>query len=196
MDNTEKTIYILDPKEGEVKGKIVVPLGSPSGMDWDGNFYLLADKLSKLVVRVNHKGTASPLVDLTRCKPLNGENVFLVEDSLPWGIAWTGDSLWISSSAGYSSSLYNLDLKELAIKSGFRAHGPEPRGLYFDRKSKSLLSVDARNLEVRRLTLDGKLINVLTKLPGKAPTGITMDENGYLWIADEKERKIFKVRWE
>lgn len=194
-DAEEKVIYILDPSaEGEVKEKFSVPL-TPSGIDWDGELFLLTDSRSKYVIKVDMNGKVVSLINLNLVKFEKMMPAFLTQNSSIWGVAWNSDSIWVSCEAGYSSSIYNIIPEDLTIKQRFWAHGPRPKGLYYDIEKRSLLSVDARNLEITRISREGKLIDVLRELPSNAPTGITLDEDNNLWIADEKENKIFKVRW-
>jgi len=183
-------------EKGAVLSKFLSPCKSPRGLTWDGRDLLVLDGSTKIVHRIRiQDGYGILALDLTKTKTREETPLLPRKDTSATGIAFGKGSLWVSLVAGYSSSIYRINLTEQSVEERFWAHGPEPRGMFYDEKGGYLWVVDSSNREIRRLTLSGKLADVKIPTPEKSPTGLTLDEEGNLWIADSATRMIYKIKW-
>ncbi|NOZ76539.1 MAG: hypothetical protein GXO65_02445 [Euryarchaeota archaeon] len=108
-------------------------------------------------------------------------------------MAWGRNELWVTCMAGYSSSVYRIDIKKAVVVGHFFAHGPKPRGISFDTAEENIWIVDERNREFRKFTPEGKWTKVSVASPIEKPRGLSLDSKGNFWTSDRKTGKFYRI---
>lgn len=115
----------------------------------------------------------------------------------PSGIAFNNDytSYWIVS--GGSERIYKTDLNGNILET-LSYKGNDPEGIYYDANSSSLWIVEEELREIVQVDLTGKLLNRnktnITGSYNNGLEGITVDENGNVYLVNEKNpRAIFML---
>jgi sugar lactone lactonase YvrE len=197
VDDETNKLYQLDP----VKGKVILELAIPSllglndmnlcGLTWNGSYLLVADCTSKTLYRVDPKErSAKVLINLLEVKRGQGIRSIAMKESPITGLAWDGACLWAAFAAGYSSSVYRIDLAAGTLIQHFFAPGPKPQGLAWD--GNYLWILDSRNRVIYKFSAIGKWTGVSFPSPKGSPAGLAFDGK-YLWNVDKETRMIYKI---
>ena len=190
LGKTENALYRYDPAARKILAKLPAPCKDPRGLSWDGSSLLVSDQKTHVVYQVEPVGgTSKELLDLDKCEAV--EKLPVMPRDLPslTAIASDGKHLWAAFAAGYSSSVFKVDLQKRRIVGQMWAHGPEPEGLHLD--GDRLVCIDGRNGEIRRLDARGKAVEV-TRIPTKSARGLTYDGSGY-WYFNPEENQLIKL---
>ena len=181
----------------EMTSHIPSPVENPGGLAWDGRQFYVADRIKKVVLRVDPEtGQATPALSLLDLKHDGHPLVFLSEGSVVTDIAWGQGHLWLSCKAGYSSSIYGIDVKAGKIMRHFKARGPEPEGVSFDAGEEYIWTVDARNREFSQFTPNGKWTEQTLSSPVARPSGLALDDQDSFWTLDRETRKVCQIKRE
>lgn len=199
VDDETNKIYQLDPAEGKITLELSIPpvLGLADvdlgGLTWDGSHLLVSDDTAKRVYRVDPKErSAKLLIDLLKAKRDKGIRSIAMRTSLLTGLAWDGTYLWATFIAGYSSSVYEIDLTTDTLVTHFWAPGPEPQGLTWD--GKYLWIVDSRDQgSIWQFSPIGEWTGISFPSPAGSPTDLAFD-GVYLWNVDKETHMIYQIK--
>jgi hypothetical protein len=181
----------------QAKAAILSQVKNPAGLAWDGSKLYVADRFNKTIFRTTSTGEEMELVlSLKELKPLDKPLVFLVEPSEVTSLAWGKGLLWFACKAGYSSSFYAIDLSRKRIVHHFRAQGPEPEGISFDKREEFIWTLDARDGDLIKFTAEGKWTGETLPSRVNNPTGLILDEKDNFWTFDRRVRKLCQVMQE
>jgi sugar lactone lactonase YvrE len=183
--------------EYQAKADIVSKVKNPAGLAWDGKKLYFADRFNKTIFRTTSSGEETELVlSLKELKSLDKPLVFLIESSEVTSLTWGKGLLWFACKAGYSSSFYAIDLSRKKIVRHFRAQGPEPEGISFDKQEEFIWTLDARNEDLIKFTAEGQWTGVTLPAHVENPTGLTLDEKDNFWTYDQKAGKLCQIKQE
>ncbi len=181
----------------ETHRDLASPVQNPGGMAWDGEKFLVADRLAKVVFRVHpDTGVAEPVLDLLELRQGEGPEVFRAPSSQVSDLAWGHGHLWVACQAGYSSSVYRIDIDAKQVIQHFWAPGPKPVGLSFDSQEEFLWTADASNREFREFTSQGEWTEAQVASPVARPYGLALDDEDSFWTSDEETGQICQIKRE
>jgi sugar lactone lactonase YvrE len=181
----------------ETLSYIPCPVKNPGGMTWDGADFLVSDRFDKVIFKVNPaSGLATKVLTLAELKKGEKAEVFQAKASQVTDIAWGQEHLWVAAQAGYSSSVYRIDLKAKSIVQHFYARGPKPEGVSFDAKGEFLWTVDASNQEFSQFTQKGEWTDVAVSSPVKKPSGLALDDQEAFWTSDQESGQVYQIKRE
>ncbi len=164
---------------------------------WDGKNVLVADRYKRTVARVDPaNGRETLVMDPTALAFGKHDTALLTGDAILGDIAWQDGLLYLAVQAGYSSTIYGIDVRKKRVVSHQPAPGPKPWGLDFDPADGSMYTVDGRNRELRRFAKSGTV--EVTELPAewKEPRGLSFDPERGLWSADWSTGDVLRMRVE
>jgi hypothetical protein len=192
MDRSRGEILELQRATGGVLRRLGLDLAAPKGLAFDGQLLWVADEAAKTVRAFD---------------PQEGQRVRAIPLEIPSGkgfrsleaLAWDGKFLWTAISAGFSSSINQIDPATGRIVRSFFADC-DPRGLASDGLRLWTLCfngpdhpavVDERLLgaEEGELTRSRRFIR---KLEGRDPAGLSFDGQ-FLWYADAGGRRAVRL---
>jgi sugar lactone lactonase YvrE len=173
------------------------PVKNPGGLAWDGQAFLVADRYDKAVYRVDpDSGVAEPVLNLAELKYGGAPEIFRAEASQVTDITWGREHLWVACQAGYSSSVFRIDVQAGEVVQHFWARGPKPEGITFDAEGAYLWTVDASNREFSQFTPDGEWTEETAPSPIDRPCGLAMDDQGAFWTSDEESGLVYQIERE
>jgi streptogramin lyase len=179
----------------ETGRSLTSPVKTPGGMAWDGERLLVADRLVKVIFKVNpESGTATQALDLSDLQFGRMPAVLRAANSQVSDIAWGLGHLWVTCVAGYSSSVYRIDLETRAVVQHFRARGPKPEGVSFDIRGEFLWTVDARNQEFSQFTPKGEWTDTTVPSPLEKPSGLALDDQDAFWTFDQETGQVYQIK--
>ncbi len=176
--------------------RINSPVAHPGGMTWDGQDFLVADRLQKQIYRINpNNNETTPLLLLTDLK--QGDiGILQAPASQIADIAWGQGDLWVACQAGYSSSIFRIDPKKQAVVQRFWTRGPKPEGISFDQIEEYLWTIDARNKEFSQFTPKGEWTENSFSSPVEQPAGLALDPDYAFWTLDCDLKKVVQIKME
>lgn len=192
VDEETKKLYRTDFRSGAVLQPLDINIKRPKGLAFDGKLVWVADEETKKIHAVN---------------PDNGQIVKTIKMEIPKekgfksfeGITWDGKHLWTAFFAGFSSSFNQIDTESGRIIRSIFADC-NPRGIASDGRylwsicynGKKLPSkIDRRKiLEKEHEMLCSRVF--IKDIEGMNPIGLAYDGQ-YLWYADGKLKKVFRV---
>jgi hypothetical protein len=176
---------------------VASPVKTPGGIAWDGKEFLVADRLVKVVFRVNpESGAAIQVLDLSELKFGGMPAVLRATNSQVSDIAWGQEHLWATCAAGYSSSLYRIDLDMGMVVQHLWASGPKPTGVSLDVKEEYVWTVDGSNQEFCQFTSGGEWTGTKAASPIARPSGLALDEEDAFWTSDEETGQVYQIKRE
>lgn len=190
LDKAKNVLREYDPVNRNTVKTYPAPCKNPHGLSWDGARLLVPDEKTHEVHVVNPlDGSSDRMVDLNKCS--TSTKLPVLPKDLPdlTAVTWDGKYLWAAFTAGYSSSIFKVDPKKGTIEQHMWAHGPNPEGLFWD--GTYLVSIDARNKEIRKLDKNGNAAQIAA-LPSEFPHGLTFDGSFY-WYFDAKRSQFLKI---
>jgi len=190
-------IFRLKPKVAGkylVAGRIPSPSKNIAGLAWDGQQFYVADRLEKVILRVKpDTGQAFPALDLQKLDPAGMPLVFRVKGSEVTDIAWGKGLLWVTCMAGYSSSVYAIDVQTQRVVRHFRDRGPQPEGISFDHREEYFWTLDASNREFSQFTPQGEWTEEELPSPIARPTTLALDDQDTFWTVDRNTKQVVQV---
>ncbi len=181
----------------QTAGQFKSPVKSPGGMAWDGKEFLIADRIDRVIFNVNpESGIANPVLDLADLEYGDAPALFQTRGSQPTDIAWGQGHLWLTCQAGYSSSIFRIDLKTGRVVQHFKARGPKPEGISFDVRDEYFWTVDSRNQEFSQFTSGGEWTEQTVPTPVAKPSGLALDDQGAFWTTDQETKQVYQIKGE
>ncbi len=189
-----KKVSGLEETYGGAHRDVRSPIKNPMGLTWDGKEFLLCEEGTKTVYKITDTGESAKVLDLKEVKfgklpPILQSDACLVTD-----LAWGRNALWVTCMAGYSSSVYRVDIKNKKAIGHFFAHGPKPRGISFDTQEKNIWIIDESNREFRKFSTGGEWKKISVPSPVEKPRGLSLDSEDNFWTSDRKTGKIYKIK--
>lgn len=176
----------------QITKKLKIPFTNPGGMAWDGKKIIIADRINKVVHLLNPAtGNTESVISLSELKFKDGPEMFRVKGTEVTDITWALGHLWATCKAGYSSAIYEIDLKAGKIVKHNKSRGPDPEGISFDSSETYYWTVDSRNLEFSQFTPDGVWTEVAFPSPVKKPQGLGIDDRDTFWTLDLDTKKVY-----
>ncbi len=188
-DRSSGEILEVLPSSGAVLRRLTLDLGQPRGLAFDGSQLWVADQKAMRIQAFDPGGERTRSIPLAVPK----EKGF---GSLE-AIAWDGEYLWTAISAGFSSSLNQVDPRDGRIVRSLFADC-DPRGLASDGERLWTLCYNGKN---RPATVDERLLlpddkdflrsrRFFKKAEGQSPSGLAYDGD-FLWYTDaERNRAV------
>jgi sugar lactone lactonase YvrE len=171
------------------------PAKNPGGIAWDGQEFLVADRVAKVVFRVNpESGAAVQVLDLSELQFGDMPAVFRATNSQVSDIAWGLGHLWATCLAGYSSSLYRIDTDTGMVVQHLWASGPKPTGVSLDVKEEHVWTVDGSNQEFCQFTSGGEWTGTKLESPVARPRGLALDAEDAFWTSDEQTGQVYQIK--
>lgn len=187
----------VDASTYETSRSIASPVKTPGGMAWDGELFLVADRNDKVIFKVNpESGAATQVLDLSDLQFGGMPAVFRATNSQVSDIAWGQGHLWATCSAGYSSSLYRIDIGMGMVVQHLWASGPKPTGVSLDVKEEYVWTVDGSNQEFCQFTSEGEWTGTKLGSPVVRPSGLALDAEDAFWTSDEQTGEVYQIRRE
>ena len=181
----------------ETYGHVPSPVKNPGGLAYDGKDFLVADRYDKVVFKVNpESGLATPVLTLSEVKYGDAPEIFQAKASQVTDLAYGMGDLWMTCQAGYSSSVYRIDLKAGAVVQHFWARGPKPEGISFDVRDEFLWTVDASNQEFSQFTPKGEWTEMAVASPVTKPNGLALDDQDAFWTSDQETGQVYQIKRE
>lgn len=181
----------------ETHSRITCPAKNPSGLTWNGRDFLISDRFDKVIFTVNPESGLTKLVlALAEVKYGDAPAIFQAKASQVTDIAWGHEHLWVVIQAGYSSSVYRIDLERGAVVQHFRARGPKPEGISFDLRDEYLWTVDSSNQEFSQFTPKGEWTELAEPSPVAKPSGLAMDDQDAFWTSDQETGQVYQIKRE
>jgi len=192
VDEETKKLYGTDFRSGAILRSLDINIERPKGLAFDGKLIWVADEKTKRIHAVN---------------PDTGQIVKTIKMEIPKekgfksfeGITWDGKHLWTAFFAGFSSSFNQIDTESGRIIRSIFADC-NPRGIASDGRylwsicynGKKLPSkIDRRKiLEKEHEMLRSRVF--IKDIKGMNPIGLVYDGQ-YLWYADRKLKRVFRV---
>jgi sugar lactone lactonase YvrE len=173
------------------------PVKNPGGLTWDGKAFFIADRFDKVIFRLDPETSlVAPTLDLSEVEYGDAPEVFQAKASQVTDLTWGHGHLWLACQAGYSSSVFRIDLEKGQVVQHFWARGPKPEGLAFDMKAEFLWTVDDSNQEFSQFTPDGEWTETSAPSPVLIPNGLSMDEQDAFWTSDRETGLVYQIAWE
>jgi len=177
--------------------KLKIPVTNSGGMAWDGKNLIVADRTTKVIHLLDREsGVERDTILLADLKYFGGPEIFRVSNSEVTDIDYGQGHLWATCKAGYSSVIYEIDLKAKKIVSHCRSHGPEPEGISFDTKEEYFWTIDGRNRELSQYTNKGEWTEQLLSTPMKKPRSLGLDYKDTFWTLDLETKMVYNFRKE
>lgn len=170
---------------------------STGGLAWDGARYLVADAATRRITGVDSStGYSELLIDPMDLDFGSFSRVLRTEGARIGDIAWDGDSLWVTCIAGYSSSIYRVDLSTKVVLSHRWAPGPRPVGIDLEPVVRNLHVVEGRSRELRRLDEAEQWTGA--ELPGEIeePKGLSFETPSRIWVGDAVTGAVYGLALE
>lgn len=198
-------------------------LANPSGIALSGSFLYVADTDNKLIRKITsngvHSGVSSTLAGIGTNGYVNGDALTVAVFSSPTGIAVSssGDVFVTDTancavrkiSAGQVSTLAGAGpgLTSCGSTDGTAtaARFDHPTGIALDPNSGDLYVADTVSNKIRRITQQGVVTTIAgsgvsgsadgtgTSATFNTPTGIAVDSNGHVFVAEYASGKIRKI---
>jgi len=156
-----------------------------AALTWDGSQLIAGNRTSRKIYRINAVSRQETLlVDPASLDFGRFGRALEVIDAVIGDIAWNRGLLYLAVQAGYSSAIYGIDTARQRVTSFRNAPGPRPCGLDFDPADDALFTVDSRNRELRRFSVDDK--EDIAELPPDwtEPSGLSFAADRRLWSVD------------
>lgn len=186
-----------EPGVYETYSHVSSPVKNPGGLAWTGKDFLIADRFDKVIFKVNpESGLATPVLTLSELEYGDAPAIFQVKASQVTDVAWGHEHLWVTCQAGYSSSVYRIDLEARAVVQHFRARGPKPEGVSFDIRDEFLWTVDASNQEFSQFTPKGEWTETAVPSPVATPSGLALDDQDAFWTSDQETGQVYQIKRE
>ncbi len=189
-DRSSGEVLEILPASGAVLRRLALDLGQPKGLAFDGSQLWVADEKTMRIQAFDPEAGGR-----TRSIPLE------VPKEKGFGsleaVAWDGKYLWTAISAGFSSSLNQVDPRDGRIVRSLFADC-DPRGLASDGERLWTLCYNGKN---RPPTIDERLLlatdkdvlrsrRFFKKAEGQSPSGLAYDGD-FLWYTDaERNRAV------
>ncbi len=194
IDSGEKILYRL--KRGAPHLTVSLPLEHPKSIAWNGTHFYIADDDAKIIVTVQIREGKTQILNIIKTPSPTQLGFYTIE-----GIAYSDDSLWLATSAGNSSTIFELSPKDGSEKNSFFCDS-YPRGLASDGRhlwsicyngeklpsliDERIISEDPRKTRFSRIFLK-------PSLESRDPKGLTFDGEN-LFVADGQTRAIYRWR--
>ena len=178
-------------------GHVSSPVKNPGGLAWGDEKIFVADRFDKVIYRVDpESGLATLVLNLSELQYGDAPALFQVKASEVTDIAWGHGHLWATCQAGYSSSVYRIDLDAKAVAQHFWARGPKPAGVSFDVRDEFLWTVDASNQEFSQFTPQGEWTEATMPSPVTKPSGLALDDQDAFWTSDRETGQVYQIKRE
>lgn len=182
------------PGEYAAAGHIPAPTKSLGGLAWDGRQLYVADRLNKVILRLDpDTGLSVPALDLQQVDPAGMPAIFLVKGSEITDIAWGAGLLWMTCMAGFSSSVYAVDVPARRVVRHLRARGPRPEGISFDQREEHFWTLDSLNREFSQFTPGGEWTETAIPSPVARPYGLALDDQDAFWTMDRDTKQVVQI---
>lgn len=173
----EHLICSVDPDDGSILRRLVVPIAAPWGLAWDGGFLWVADFDTFRIYRVNITGS---------------EIVSSIETPgiAPTGLSWDGYNLWISDFSAHK--FFKVDPLSGSVLQSFKTPTPgyNPSGLTWDGGSLWIADISASYV-FKVDPYNGSVISYYYS-SGYYPSDLAWDGK-HLWLLDYSSSKVYKT---
>lgn len=200
LDDIERAIYEFD-EQGNLLNKLLVEritgweddsTQSLAGLAWFDGLVWIGETNAHGIRGISLSERRVEVVfSMGELQPLEGVRTISLIHSDLVALASDGESLWVEFLAGYSSSIYQLDIAEGSATEHYWTPGTSPVGITL--AGDTLWGMDELlPASVRRVGMDGAPTGEFFLAPGQAPHGITFDGQ-YFWISDAETKTIYRV---
>lgn len=185
-DDSTDTIYKLDPANGTVLESLPTPGDQPRGLTWDGSHFWTADQATRMVYKLDAEGTVladveAPSLDVEGQTPEVG------------GVAFDGEHLWCGVIHGWSSQMFQVDVKDGSVKRSYFTWG-YPCALATDGKFlwSATHNAGLRSGMIDKYSFSDGMHVSDVEAPGRYPAGLALDGK-WLWYVDKETRTIHRL---
>lgn len=167
------------------------------GAAWDGEHLLVADSENGRVVSVDPEtGSSEKVFDTKELDFGKFERALVAGNSHITDVAWGRGVLWVACEAGYSSSIYQVDLDAKRVVGHFWSPGPNPTGLSLDPEEKRLWVIDGRKMQLVALDTNGEWLKISLPIPVPRVKHLVIDKHGNFWMTDSEAKTVHRLRME
>ena len=106
------------------------------------------------------------------------------------GLANYGEYLWITNYV--EGKIYKINKFTGEIINSIPSPGIRAMSLEFDGEFLLACDIDSNKI-IRFFPSNGSIVNII-ELPIKQPWGITLDDKGYLWISNQNDKLLYKLK--
>ncbi len=194
----KKCILVYSKNEtGGYSLKDRIPLGikNATGITSDGKALFFADSQEKVIYRVDPETKGSePYINLRELRGGNTESIIQASNSTIKDMEILGGEMWITFSAGYSSSIIRVLANSEKILMVIPARGPEPVSISLDTSAGCMRVLDSSNKEISDFSFEGEWTGRFTRVPVENPSCFSIDRNHRLVISSHVNRDGLKKR--
>jgi DNA-binding beta-propeller fold protein YncE len=170
---------------------------NPACLAWTGSEFLILEKATKTIYKIDPKKGAQLYLDLMNLKSNTVTDIVMpilkARGVSISALSFNQGKLWIAVKAGYSSSILVFDDQTKELVNNFFARGPEPVGIAFEANGEAGWVLDGSNKELRQFDTNGNWRQTVLKIPIKQPLGLAIDNEGNFLTADLATNKIYFI---
>ncbi len=187
----------IDEAELEEVATLADAPAATGGAAWDGEHLLLADAATGTVMSMEpDTGETASVFDVTELDFGTYRKALLAENSHIADLAWSNGELWLACEAGYSSSIYRINLETKRVIGQFWSPGPNPTGIALDASGERLWVIDGRRMQLVEGDTEGEWLDEGLPIPVAKARHLAIDEDGKFWTTDPDTDTVHRLRLE
>jgi glutamine cyclotransferase len=178
-----------------LKGRIPLGIKNASGVTSDGKTIFIADSQEKTIFCIDPDTEQSrQYLNIRELKGGNADSVINARNSTINDMEILDREMWITFSAGYSSSIFRVEPSSGRILKVISARGPEPKSISLDVTAKCMKVLDSSNKEISDFSFEGEWTGRSTRIPVENPACFSIDKYSKLIISSHSVKAGRKNR--